>query len=70
MDIATMQAVQKRLYAEADQMEVEITHYRSGQIADDSKYARLVYRQSGMLSGAMLIQDMLLEEFKARDTHG
>ena len=69
MDIATMQEVQRRLYAEADQMEVEITHYRSGQINDDSKYARLVYRQSGMLSGAQLIQDMMLEEFKARDTY-
>ena len=69
MDLSTLQEVQRRLYAEADQMEVEITHYRSGQIADDSKYARLVYRQSGMLSGAQLIQDMMLEEFKARDTY-
>ena len=69
MDLSTLQEVQRRLYAEADQMEVEITHYRSGQIADDNKYARLVYRQSGMLSGAQLIQDMMLEEFKARDTY-
>ena len=44
MDVATLQEVQRRLYAEADQMEVEITHYRSGQINDDNKYARLVYR--------------------------
>ena len=69
MDISTLQEVQKRLYAEADQMEVEITHYRSGQIKDDNQYARLVYRQSGMLSGAQLIQDMMLDEFKARDTY-
>ena len=69
MDISTLQEVQKRLYAEADQMEVEITHYRSGQIKDDNQYARLVYRQSGMLTGAQLIQDMMLDEFKARDTY-
>ena len=69
MDFATAQEIQKRLYAEADQMEVEITHYRSGQIKDDNHYARMVYRQSGMISGAMLIQDMMLEEFKARDTY-
>ena len=69
MDIATLQEVKRRLYAEADQMEMEITHYRSGQINDDNKYARLVYRQSGMISGAMLIQDMMTEEFKARDTY-
>ena len=69
MDIATLQEAQRKLYAEADQMEVEITHYRSGQIKDDNRYARLVYRQSGMISGAMLIQDMMLEEFKARDTY-
>ena len=69
MDIATLQEVKRRLYAEADQMEMEITHYRSGQINDDNKYARLVYRQSGMISGAMLIQDMMTEEFKARETY-
>ena len=69
MDIGTLEEVKRRLYAEADQMEMEITHYRSGQINDDSKYARLVYRQSGMLSGAKLIEDMMTEEFKARDTY-
>jgi hypothetical protein len=42
-------------------MDVEIEKYRTGELVNDEQYGRLVYKQSGIMSSVLTVNDMMSE---------
>ncbi len=61
MNFKTLELVHKRLLEKAEDMDVEIEKYRTGELVNDEQYGRLVYKQSGIMSSVLTINDMMSE---------
>ena len=61
MNFKTLELVHKRLLEKAEDMDVEIERYRTGELVNDDQYGRLVYKQSGIMSSVLTINDMMSE---------
>ena len=61
MNFKTLELVHKRLLEKAEDMDVEIEKYRTGELVNDEQYGRLVYKQSGIMSSVLTFNDMMSE---------
>jgi hypothetical protein len=61
MNFKTLELVHKRLLETAEDMDVEIEKYRTGELVNDEQYGRLVYKQSGIMSSVLTVNDMMSE---------
>jgi hypothetical protein len=61
MNFKTLELVHKRLLEKAEDMDVEIEKYRTGELVNDEQYGRLVYKQSGIMSSVLTVNDMMSE---------
>jgi hypothetical protein len=61
MNFKTLELVHKRLLEKAEDMDVEIEKYRTGELVNDDQYGRLVYKQSGIMSSVLTVNDMMSE---------
>lgn len=61
MNFKTLELVHKRLLKKAEDMDVEIERYRTGELVNDDQYGRLVYKQSGIMASVLTINDMMSE---------
>lgn len=65
MDMKTLEQVHRRLLDLCTDMDAEIDKHRSGELQDDAMYGRLVYKQAGIMSSVLAINDMMSEAFRA-----
>jgi hypothetical protein len=61
MNFKTLELVHKRLLDKAKDMDVDIERYRTGELVNDDQYGRLVYKQAGIMSSVLTINDMMSE---------
>ena len=61
MNFETLELVHKRLLKKAEEMDVDIERYRTGELVNDDQYGRLVYKQAGIMSSVLTINDMMSE---------
>jgi len=61
MNFKTLELVHTRLLDNAKDMDAEIERYRTGELVNDDQYGRLVYKQAGIMSSVLTINDMMSE---------
>ena len=61
MNFETLHLVHKRLLDKAKDMDADIERYRTGELVNDDQYGRLVYKQAGIMSSVLTINDMMSE---------
>ena len=61
MNFETLELVHKRLLKKAEEMDVDIERYRTGELVNDEQYGRLVYKQTGIMSSVLTVNDMMSE---------
>ena len=61
MNFETLHLVHIRLLDKAKDMDGEIERYRTGELVNDDQYGRLVYKQAGIMSSVLTINDMMSE---------
>ena len=61
MNFKTLELVHNRLLDKAKDMDAEIERYRTGELVNDDQYGRLVYKQAGIMSSVLTINDMMSE---------
>jgi len=61
MNFKTLELVHNRLLDNAKDMDAEIERYRTGELVNDDQYGRLVYKQAGIMSSVLTINDMMSE---------
>ena len=61
MNFETLELVHKRLLKKAEDMDVDIERYHTGELVNDEQYGRLVYKQAGIMSSVLTINDMMSE---------
>ena len=61
MDFNTLKQVHDHLLEKATTLDTEIEKYRIGDLVDDEQYGRLVYKQSGMMSCVLSVNNLMSE---------